>query len=117
MNKPERLKAGVKLRDADKVSRIPVKVVPTEPENRARKTVLAKNRLPKSSKRIDDIKQAMRDHGLHSVCEEASCPNLAECFSHGTATFMILGAICAHVAARSVMLPMVVHLNQMKMNP
>lgn len=36
----------------------------------------------------------MRKHGLHSVCEEASCPNLSECFNHGTATFMILGAIC-----------------------
>ncbi len=36
----------------------------------------------------------MRKNGLHSVCEEASCPNLAECFNHGTATFMILGAIC-----------------------
>lgn len=40
------------------------------------------------------IKAAMRKNGLHSVCEEASCPNLAECFNHGTATFMILGAIC-----------------------
>lgn len=40
------------------------------------------------------IKAAMRKNGLHSVCEEASCPNLAECFNHGTATFMIPGAIC-----------------------
>ena len=36
----------------------------------------------------------MRSQGLSSVCEEASCPNLPECFNHGTATFMILGAIC-----------------------
>ena len=40
------------------------------------------------------LKGALRKHGLHSVCEEASCPNLTECFNHGTATFMILGAIC-----------------------
>jgi len=51
-------------------------------------------KLPASNQRILDIKQALRANGLHSVCEEASCPNLAECFNHGTATFMILGAIC-----------------------
>ena len=94
MNRPERLQAGVKLRDADKVSRIPVKVVPTEREDMLRKPEWLKIKLPRTSKKIDEIKQAMRKHGLHSVCEEASCPNLSECFSHGTATFMILGAIC-----------------------
>ncbi|MFZ6044120.1 lipoyl synthase, partial [Vibrio natriegens] len=51
-------------------------------------------KLPADSQRIQDIKSAMRKNNLHSVCEEASCPNLAECFNHGTATFMILGAIC-----------------------
>lgn len=94
MNKPERLQAGVKLRDADKVARIPIKVVPTPPEEMLRKPDWLKIKLPSSTKKIEDIKQAMRQHGLHSVCEEASCPNLAECFTHGTATFMILGAIC-----------------------
>ncbi len=44
--------------------------------------------------RIQSIKDAMRKHGLHSICEEASCPNLPECFNRGTATFMILGAVC-----------------------
>lgn len=53
-----------------------------------------KIKLPADSTRIQGIKAAMRKNGLHSVCEEASCPNLAECFNHGTATFMILGAIC-----------------------
>ena len=53
-----------------------------------------KIKLPASSAKIEGIKNAMRKHGLHSVCEEASCPNLSECFNHGTATFMILGAIC-----------------------
>ncbi|MBY6187101.1 lipoyl synthase [Marinobacter hydrocarbonoclasticus] len=92
--RPVRLQAGVKLRDADKVARIPVKVMPTEREEMLRKPDWLKIKLPASSERIDQVKQAMRDHGLHSVCEEASCPNLAECFNHGTATFMILGAIC-----------------------
>lgn len=53
-----------------------------------------KIKLPADSHKIKGIKDAMRRNGLHSVCEEASCPNLSECFNHGTATFMILGAIC-----------------------
>ncbi|GGZ06316.1 MULTISPECIES: lipoyl synthase [Shewanella] len=94
MNRPERLQPGVKLRDADKVARIPVKVVPSERDTMLRKPDWLRVKLPSSNQRILDIKQALRSHGLHSVCEEASCPNLAECFNHGTATFMILGAIC-----------------------
>ncbi|QDF67942.1 lipoyl synthase [Shewanella sp. SNU WT4] len=94
MNRPERLQPGVKLRDADKVARIPVKVVPSEKDTMLRKPDWLRVKLPASNQRINDIKQALRTNGLHSVCEEASCPNLAECFNHGTATFMILGAIC-----------------------
>lgn len=94
MSKPVRLEPGVKLRDADKMALIPVQVLPTEREEMLRKPEWLKVRLPASTERIDKIKQAMRKHGLHSVCEEASCPNLPECFNHGTATFMILGAIC-----------------------
>ncbi|MGI2258726.1 lipoyl synthase [Shewanella sp. GXUN23E] len=94
MSRPERLQPGVKLRDADKVARIPVKVMPSEREEMLRKPDWLRVKLPASSQRIDGIKQALRNNGLHSVCEEASCPNLAECFNHGTATFMILGAIC-----------------------
>ncbi len=85
--------AGVKLRDADKLALIPVKV-DTDAAPTLRKPDWMKVRLPASSQRIDEIKQALRSHGLHSVCEEASCPNLPECFNHGTATFMIMGAIC-----------------------
>src|SRR5690606_6767978 len=59
-----------------------------------RKPAWMKIKLPADTQRIQEIKAAMRKNNLHSVCEEASCPNLAECFSHGTATFMILGAIC-----------------------
>jgi lipoic acid synthetase len=94
MNRPERLQPGVKLRDAEKVARIPVKVVPSERETMLRKPDWLRVKLPASNQRILDIKAALRKNGLHSVCEEASCPNLAECFNHGTATFMILGAIC-----------------------
>ena len=94
MNKPVRLEPGVKMRDADKMALIPVQIVPTEREEMLRKPSWLKVKLPASSAKIDHIKQAMRKHGLHSVCEEASCPNLPECFNHGTATFMILGAIC-----------------------
>ncbi len=93
-DKPIRLEPGVKLRDADKLARIPIKVVPTEREDMLRKPEWMKVKLPANSQRIDEIKQAMRKNNLHSVCEEASCPNLPECFNHGTATFMILGDIC-----------------------
>lgn len=94
MSKPVKVQPGLKLRDADKMALIPVQVVPTEREEMLRKPEWLKVRLPASTERIDHIKKAMRKHGLHSVCEEASCPNLPECFNHGTATFMILGAIC-----------------------
>lgn len=92
--KTSELEAGVKLRDADKMALIPVQVVPSERETMLRKPDWLKIRLPKSSEKIDNIKKAMRSQGLSSVCEEASCPNLPECFNHGTATFMILGDIC-----------------------
>ena len=47
-----------------------------------------------SSPRFAEIKRILREHNLHTVCEEASCPNIGECFSKGTATFMIMGDIC-----------------------
>jgi len=94
MSKSVRLEPGVKLRDADKMAKIPVKVITSEPEEMLRKPEWMKIRLPKSSARIQEIKDVMRENKLHSVCEEASCPNLSECFNHGTATFMIMGAIC-----------------------
>jgi lipoyl synthase len=65
--------------------------------------VVAGERLPKppwirvrapSSPRFYEIKKILREHRLHTVCEEASCPNIGECFGKGTATFMIMGDIC-----------------------
>ena len=93
MSEKQHRQAGVKLRDADKLALIPIKV-DTEAAPTLKKPEWMKVRLPASSQRVDEIKQALRSHGLHSVCEEASCPNLSECFNHGTATFMIMGAIC-----------------------
>ena len=82
---------GEKLRGADKVRRIPIKVIPTETFLRKPYWIRVKIR---SSNEVNLIKGILRDRKLASVCEEASCPNLSECFSHGTATFMIMGEIC-----------------------
>ena len=90
---PHRAQQGVKLRGADKLARIPVKVVPTEKDAMPKKPSWLKVKMP-ASPEVTRIKQRLRQHKLASVCEEASCPNLGECFSHGTATFMIMGDIC-----------------------
>ncbi len=82
---------GEKLRGADKVRRIPVKVIPTT--DLPAKPGWIRVKIPTSPK-IKQLKQKLRYHKLASVCEEASCPNLGECFSNGTATFMIMGEIC-----------------------
>lgn len=90
MNK-NRLVEGEKLRGADKVRRIPVKVVPTEVL--PRKPDWIRVRIPAGSE-ISRVRNLLRQRSLATVCEEASCPNLPECFSRGTATFMIMGDIC-----------------------
>ena len=82
---------GEKLRGAEKVARIPVKVIPSVELPVKPSWIRAK--LP-ASPEISRIKQILRKHKLASVCEEAACPNLGECFSGGTATFMIMGEIC-----------------------
>jgi lipoic acid synthetase len=86
-----RLKQGEKLRSADKVERIPVKVIPTKEIQR--KPDWMRIRIS-SSPKVQEIKDILRKNKLATVCEEAACPNLSECFSHGTATFMIMGEIC-----------------------
>jgi lipoic acid synthetase len=92
--KSSKVAAGTKLRDADKLAHIPIKVVSSTKSSMLRKPSWLRIKLPRSSERIDNIKANLRKHKLHSVCEEASCPNLSECFNNGTATFMILGDIC-----------------------
>ena len=82
--------AGVKQKGADKTARVPIKIVPAE---RLRKPDWIRVRLGGGA-RFDEIKTILRSHRLHTVCEEASCPNIGECFGKGTATFMILGDLC-----------------------
>ena len=87
----EPVKRDVKaLKGASKVARIPIKIVPSDPKRKP-EWIRAKSQGAPFVKRI---KQMLRDHDLHTVCEEASCPNLGECFAHGTATFLIMGNIC-----------------------
>ena len=74
-----------------KTARIPIKIVPQE---RLKKPDWIRVRAGSGSARFDSIKRLLRDRGLHTVCEEASCPNIGECFAQGTATFMILGDLC-----------------------
>lgn len=75
----------------DKVSRIPVKVVHTEV---LKKPEWIRVKAASGNSRFHEIKQILREHNLFSVCEEASCPNIGECFGKGTATFMIMGDKC-----------------------
>src|SRR5712691_3829081 len=83
--------AGVKEKGAQKTARIPIKIVPREA---LAKPSWIRVRAPGANSRFHDIKRILREQNLHTVCEEASCPNIAECFGKGTATFMILGDIC-----------------------
>jgi lipoyl synthase len=82
--------AGQKETGAAKTARIPIKIVP---QPAMRKPEWIRMKVPDSA-RFQEIKKVLRENNLHTVCEEASCPNIGECFSGGTATFMILGDIC-----------------------
>jgi lipoic acid synthetase len=84
---------STKQRGEEKFARIPIKIIPTEPEMRKRIPDWIRVKAPLSPK-VNALKQLLRDHKLVTVCEEAACPNLTECFSHGTATFMIMGDKC-----------------------
>jgi len=90
-DKPQRVVQGVKMRGAEKMARIPVKIEPTEKVQRKPKWIRAKSH---ASPRVQHLKKVLREMRLHTVCEEAACPNLGECFGHGTATFLIMGDIC-----------------------
>jgi lipoyl synthase len=81
---------GEKKKGAAK-TRIPVSVVRAEP---LAKPGWIRVRAASPGSRFYEIKQILREKNLHTVCEEASCPNIAECFGKGTATFMILGDLC-----------------------
>ncbi len=83
--------AGVKQTAEEKVARIPVKIEKTQKMPRKPEWIRAKAPTHPNVKRL---KKILREQKLFTVCEEASCPNLGECFGHGTATFMIMGEIC-----------------------
>jgi len=79
------------LKGESKTARIPIKVVPRAQPLRKPPWIRAK--APTGSQ-VMQLKRILREQNLNTVCEEAACPNLGECFQHGTATFMIMGAIC-----------------------
>ena len=82
---------SAKQKSADKVSRIPIKVVPGET---LKKPDWIRVRAGSPNTRFYEIKDIFRSNNLVTVCEEASCPNIGECFGKGTATFMIMGDKC-----------------------
>lgn len=90
---PHPVKTGEKLRGADKMARIPIKIVPTQPSQYLRKPKWIRAEFT-GTREVQRLKSILRENKLHTVCEEASCPNLGECFKSGTATFMIMGDIC-----------------------
>ena len=83
--------AGVKHKGQAKTARILIKIVAREP---LRKPDWIRVKAASANSRFTEIKAILREQNLHTVCEEASCPNIGECFGKGTATFMILGDIC-----------------------
>ncbi len=91
LDAPSRSTPKTHQRSAEKLARIPIKVETTD--NLLRKPDWLRIKIS-ANEDITRIKKILRDNKLHTVCEEAACPNLGECFSHGTATFMIMGDIC-----------------------
>jgi lipoic acid synthetase len=86
--------ASEKQKGASKTSRIPIKIVPIEQIERLKKPDWIRVKAASASTRFYEIKDILRANNLVTVCEEASCPNIGECFGKGTATFMIMGDKC-----------------------
>ena len=86
--------ANAKQKSQAKTSRIPIKVVALEKAEVLKKPEWIRVKAGSPSTRFYEIKEILREHKLHTVCEEASCPNIGECFGKGTATFMIMGDKC-----------------------
>src|SRR4029078_2324611 len=87
----ETYQPGAKQKAAAKLSRIPVK---GEQAEVLKKPDWIRVRAGSPTTRFYEIKQILRESNLHTVCEEASCPNIGECFGQGTANFMIMGDLC-----------------------
>ncbi len=88
---PSRLTPSSHQRNSEKLARIPIKVQPTD--KILRKPDWIRVKLGGSEK-VAQLQQVLRKNNLHTVCEEAACPNMGECFNQGTATFMIMGDLC-----------------------
>jgi len=88
---PDVYDATVKQKAQAKTSRIPVKIVPME---RLKKPEWIRVKAATGNSRFHEVRKVLRAHSLFTVCEEASCPNIGECFGKGTATFMIMGDKC-----------------------
>jgi lipoic acid synthetase len=92
MPNPSITDPSIKQKGEAKMRRVPIKVeMTTEP---LAKPDWIRIKLPRNSAVVTGLKETLRENRLVTVCEEASCPNLPECFSHGTATFMIMGDKC-----------------------
>lgn len=91
-----RLQPGTKLSAAEKMARIPVKIEPTTTPLRKPAWIRVRSW---ATPEVSRLKHILRENELHTVCEEASCPNIGECFGKGTATFMIMGDICTRRCA------------------
>ena len=87
----QRREALAPLKGESKTARIPIKVIPKAEPLRKPEWIRAK---APTGQAVSHLKGILREQKLYTVCEEAQCPNLGECFSHGTATFMIMGGIC-----------------------
>jgi lipoic acid synthetase len=83
--------AAQKQTGKEKTARNPIRIVPLQERLRKPEWIRVKSG---SGQGYHDVKRMLREHKLHTVCEEASCPNIGECFGKGTATFMILGDVC-----------------------
>ncbi|MDR2164068.1 MAG: lipoyl synthase [Zoogloeaceae bacterium] len=83
---------GTKQKGAQKTARIPIRIVPADAP--LRKPAWIRVKAGNMTGRFGEVKRVLRQQGLHTVCEEAACPNIGECFGRGTASFMILGDIC-----------------------
>jgi lipoic acid synthetase len=81
-----------KQKSAEKTARIPIKIVPIEQV--LKKPDWIRVKAASNNSRFAEIKKILRENELVTVCEEASCPNIGECFGSGTATFMIMGDKC-----------------------
>jgi len=94
MSQPPVYDPTQKQKSEAKTSRIPIKIAPLASTEVLKKPEWIRVRAGSHHTRFYEIKQILREHKLHTVCEEASCPNIGECFGRGTATFMIMGDKC-----------------------